>query len=149
VSKPPPSPARPYQPDQRTPRNDRDHEKGQVRQQVSPPFLIAEFDKHYHDRNRASRLPEADPHFDMDLSESLAPIPALASASYGASCSRRFRNGASDWLFTRMAGLEEWAAECTVYGMRRYWISIVVITASVPVTFGRSPNPDLSRAEEL
>ena len=34
--------------------------------------------------------------------------------------------------------------------MRRHWISIVVITASVPaVTFGRSPNPDLSRAEEL
>ena len=34
--------------------------------------------------------------------------------------------------------------------MRRHWISIVVITASVPaVTLGRSPNPDLSRAEEL
>jgi tetratricopeptide (TPR) repeat protein len=34
--------------------------------------------------------------------------------------------------------------------MRRHWISIVVITASVPaVTFGRSANPDLSRAEEL
>ena len=49
----------------------------------------------------------------------------------------------------RIAGLEEWAAECIVNGMRRHWISIVVITASVPVTFGRSPNPDLSRAEEL
>ena len=33
--------------------------------------------------------------------------------------------------------------------MRRHWILIVVITASVPVTFGRAPNPDLSRAEEL
>ena len=34
--------------------------------------------------------------------------------------------------------------------MLRHWISIVVITASVPaVTFGRSANPDLSRAEEL
>ena len=34
--------------------------------------------------------------------------------------------------------------------MRRHWISIVIITASVPaVTFARSPNPDLSRAEEL
>lgn len=34
--------------------------------------------------------------------------------------------------------------------MRLHWISIVVITASAPaVTFGRSPNPDLSRAEEL
>jgi tetratricopeptide (TPR) repeat protein len=33
--------------------------------------------------------------------------------------------------------------------MRRHWILIVVITASVPVTFGRSPSPDLSRAEEL
>jgi len=34
--------------------------------------------------------------------------------------------------------------------MRRHRISIVVITASVPaVAFGRSPNPDLSRAEEL
>ena len=45
--------------------------------------------------------------------------------------------------------MKEWAAECTVYGMHRHWISMVVITASVPVTFGRSPNPDLSRAEEL
>ena len=34
--------------------------------------------------------------------------------------------------------------------MRRHWLPIIVITASVPaVTFGRSPNPDLSRAEEL
>ena len=33
--------------------------------------------------------------------------------------------------------------------MRRHWILIVVLTASVPVTFGRSPKPDLSRAEEL
>jgi tetratricopeptide (TPR) repeat protein len=33
--------------------------------------------------------------------------------------------------------------------MRRHWISIVVITASAAVTFGRSPNPDFSRAEDL
>lgn len=37
-----------------------------------------------------------------------------------------------------------------MYGMRWHWISIAVITASVAtVTFGRSPNPNLSRAEEL
>ena len=46
--------------------------------------------------------------------------------------------------------LGEWATECTVYDMRRRWISIIFITASVPaVMLGRSPNPDLSRAEEL
>ena len=34
--------------------------------------------------------------------------------------------------------------------MRRHWISIVVFTASIPlVTFGRSPGPELSRAEEV
>jgi len=53
-------------------------------------------------------------------------------------------------LFNRIAGNGEWAAECTVYGMRRHWISIMVIAAAAPaVTFERSPNPDLSRAEEL
>ena len=42
------------------------------------------------------------------------------------------------------------AVECTVYGVLRYWISIIVITASaLAITPARSRNPDLSRAEEL
>ena len=39
---------------------------------------------------------------------------------------------------------------CTAYGTRRHWISIVVVTASAPaLTFERSTNPYLSRAEQL
>ncbi len=36
-----------------------------------------------------------------------------------------------------------------MYGMRLYWLSIILMTSVTTVTFGRSPNPDLSRAEEL
>src|SRR5690242_14534158 len=40
--------------------------------------------------------------------------------------------------------------ECTLYGMRRHWVSIILITASASAgTFTRSPNPDLRRAEDL
>ena len=46
-----------------------------------------------------------------------------------------------------MAGLEEWAAECTLYGMRPHWLSIILMASATAVAFGRSPN--LSRAEEL
>ena len=53
VSKPRPSPAGPYQPDPSNPRKYRDHKKGQARQPMSPPFVIAAFDKHYHNRNLA------------------------------------------------------------------------------------------------
>jgi tetratricopeptide (TPR) repeat protein len=62
----------------------------------------------------------------------------------------RYRNAARDWLFNTITGVEEWAAACTVNGMRRHWTLMVGITALLPaVTFGRSPNPKLSRAEEL
>jgi tetratricopeptide (TPR) repeat protein len=33
--------------------------------------------------------------------------------------------------------------------MRSHWLSIIVITSLTTVTFGRSPSPDLARAEEL
>jgi len=33
--------------------------------------------------------------------------------------------------------------------MRWHWLSIIVITSLTTVTFGRSPSPDLARAEEL
>jgi len=41
-----------------------------------------------------------------------------------------------------------WTAGCTLYGMRRLWVTILVITASA-ATLTRSPNPDLCRAQEL
>jgi len=85
----------------------------------------------------------------MDLPESLAPNSGTCFVIL-----RRFvilppQKRCVGLAVQEDAGLEEWAAECTVYGMRRHWVSIVVITASVPaVTFGQPPNPDL-RAEEL
>src|ERR1035441_5604487 len=80
----------------------------------------------------------------MDLSDSRAPNSGTCVGTL-----RRFvialtPKCASDYLHG------EWAAECIVYGLRRHWSSIVVITASAPaLTFERSPNPDLSRAEQL
>ena len=74
----------------------------------------------------------------MDLSDSRAPNFGTCFGIL-----RRFviplsRNGSSDWLFKRIAGIEEWAAECTVYGMRRHWLSIVVITASATSGYVRA-----------
>ncbi len=52
--------------------------------------------------------------------------------------------------FKEIAGSGEWAVECTSSGVRRHWIAIIGITALASVTtFARSPDPDLSRAEEL
>jgi tetratricopeptide (TPR) repeat protein len=52
-------------------------------------------------------------------------------------------------LFKRIAGIKEWAAECTLHGMRSHWLSIVVITSLATVAFGRSPGLDLAQAEAL
>ncbi len=49
-----------------------------------------------------------------------------------------------------MAVDREWATGCTVYGMRRYWISVTVLTAMAFATLLAAPaNVDLSRAEGL
>jgi tetratricopeptide (TPR) repeat protein len=42
----------------------------------------------------------------------------------------------------------EWAAGCTVYGMNRHWISLMLIAASAGA-FAESPASDYSRADEL
>ena len=115
-------------------------------------FPIAEFDKHDHDSNLAGRLPEAD-------LLSRHGLVCIAGAEFrhllrhltALRDSRRIpKRCVSISCSTRIAGHEEWAAECTVYGMRRHWtLNRCHHSIATTVTFGRSPNPDLSRAEEL
>jgi hypothetical protein len=72
-----------------------------------------------------------------------APTSSAESAGHWGRC---FRFN----CLKRIVRKGEWAVECTVYGVLRYWISVIVITASaLAITPARSRNPDLSRAEEL